>query len=96
MLQKSSNTDYATEWATLGQHIKTYEYSGTTDSNGMMVTDIPFGANIIGALAKQTTGNYYVYTQLRPSNSDFVVALITTETAKVASANVKVWVYKHE
>lgn len=76
VLQKSSNTDYATEWANaVGARIEEITRTGTTTSTGYIVTDMLWSDyDIMCAWATVSTGSYYV--DIRPSGSGYVVARV--------------------
>lgn len=76
VLQKSSGTDYATEWANpVRASIEEITRTGTTSSTGYIVTDMLWSDyNIVCAWATVSTGSYYV--DIRPSGSGYVVARV--------------------
>jgi hypothetical protein len=73
--------------------VTTETYTGTTTSAGIVVTDIPHTNSIIGSYCS-VAGVGNAYTQLRPSYSNYVVALCSDENGKLAEKGVTIYVYK--
>ena len=73
--------------------VTTETYTGTTTSAGIVVTNIPHTNNIIGSYCS-VAGVGNAYTQLRPSYSNYVVALCSDENGALAEKGVTIYVYK--
>ena len=78
--------------STISYKIKTEEISGTTSSDGLLITDYDYSNQIVGGYAQDDNNDSYkYYIDIRPSVSNKVVALIRTHTGAITNQRVKLF-----